>query len=192
MARHKEYDRDNVLDKAVGLFWRKGYKASSVSDIVHATGLNTASMYKEFGDKDGLFEEALERYYQQRLSRILQILIDEPNFNGIERYLEYIVTSAASSGYKGCLMVNSLAEKNVISRQANDQVGNFVTRLERLLEEAFRNAQANGDVPASKNPAVMASFVACFLHGLVLYGRHPNRAKDIRQLHEVMLQAVGG
>jgi TetR/AcrR family transcriptional repressor of nem operon len=192
MARNKEYDRENVLDRAVNLLWQNGYKASSVTDIVQATGLNSASMYKEFGDKDGLFEEALERYYQQRLSRILQLLIDEPNFNGIKRYLEYIVTSAASSGYKGCLMVNSLAEKHVISQQASDRVGNFVTRLESLLEEAFRNAQANGDVPTDKNPAVLASFVACFLHGLVLYGRHPNRAEDIRQLYEVMLQAVGG
>lgn len=190
MARHKEYDRDNVLDKAVSLFWRKGYKASSVSDIVHATGLNTASMYKEFGDKDGLFEEALERYHQRRLSPILQILIDEPNIKGIKGYLEYIVNSAASEGYKGCLMVNSLAEKNVISGQASDQVGNFCARLERLLEEAFRNAQANGDVPMNKDPAVLASFVVCCMHGLVLYGRHPNKAKDIRKLYEVIFQTV--
>ncbi len=111
MVRHKEYDRHDVLDKAVSLFWQNGYKATSVTDIVHATGLNTASMYKEFGDRDGLFEEALEHYYEHKISRILQILIDEPNIKGIEGYLEYIVNSAASGEYKGCLMVNSLAEK---------------------------------------------------------------------------------
>jgi len=191
MARQKEYDRQNVLDKAVSLFWKKGYKASSISDIVHATGLNTASMYKEFGDKDGLFEEALGHYYQCRLSPILQILIDEPNIKGIKGYLEYIVNSAASEEYKGCLMVNSLAEKNVISGQARDQVGTFCVRLERLLEEAFRNAQANGDVPMSKDPAVLASFVVCCMHGLVLYGRHPNKANTIRNLYEVIFQIVG-
>ena len=83
MARHKEYDRHDVLDKAVSLFWKKGYKASSMTDLVHATGLNTASMYKEFGDKDGLFEEALEYYRQHVVSPRFQILIDEPNIKGV-------------------------------------------------------------------------------------------------------------
>ncbi len=162
-----------------------------MTDIVHATGLNTASMYKEFGDKDGLFEEALDHYYQYKISHIFQILIDEPNIKGIKGYLEYIVNSAASREYKGCLMVNSLAEKNAISRQARNRVSKFCARLEDLLEVAFRNAQSNGDIAASKDPTVLASFVICCLHGLVLYGRHPGKKDDIPKLYEVFFQALG-
>ena len=79
MVRSKEYDRDDVLDKAVGLFWQQGYKASSVTDIVHATGLNTASMYKEFGDKDGVFEAALAHYREHVMGPRFQMLTTEPN-----------------------------------------------------------------------------------------------------------------
>ena len=70
MPRTKVYDREDVLRKAVDVFWRKGYRACSVSDLVESTGLNTASMYKEFGDKGGLFVESLEYYRQHILAAI--------------------------------------------------------------------------------------------------------------------------
>ena len=191
MARPKEYDRHDVLDKAVSLFWRKGYKASSMTDIVRATGLNTASMYKEFGDKDGLFEETLEHYRQHNVSARFQILIDEPNIKGIEAYLESIVNGAASEEYQGCLVMNHLAQKHTISPRATKMVGDFCAKLEGLLEAALRNAQTDGDISTSKDPALLASFVMCCAHGLVLYGRHPNKKDDIPKLYEVIYGALG-
>ena len=191
MARRKEYDRHDVLDKAVSLFWQKGYKASSMTDIVRATGLNTASMYKEFGDKDGLFEEALEHYRQHIVSPRFQVLIDKPNIKGVEAYLESIVNGAASKEYKGCLMMNHLAQKNTISPQAAKKIGDFCAKLEGLLEAALRNAQTNGDISTSRDPALLASFVICCGHGLVLYGRHPNKKDNIPNLYDVIFGALG-
>ncbi len=191
MARHKEYDRHDVLDKAVGLFWQKGYKASSMTDLVHATGLNTASMYKEFGDKDGLFEEALEYYRQNIVSPRFQILIDEPNIKGVEAYLESVVNGAASEEYKGCLMMNHLAQKHSISPRAATKIGDFCATMEGLLDAAIRNAQAEGEIPASKDPAETASFIMCYVHGLVLYGRHPDKKDEIPKLYDVILRALG-
>jgi TetR/AcrR family transcriptional repressor of nem operon len=191
MARRKEYDRHDVLDKAVSLFWQKGYKASSMTDIVRATGLNTASMYKEFGDKDGLFEEALEHYRQHIVSPRFQVLIDKPNIKGVEAYLESIVNGAASKEYKGCLMMNHLAQKNTISPQAAKKIGDFCAKLEGLLEAALRNAQTNGDISTSRDPALLASFVVCCGHGLVLYGRHPNKKDNIPKLYDVIFGALG-
>jgi len=191
MVRHKEYDRQDVLEKAVNLFWQRGYKASSMKEIVHATGLNTASMYKEFGDKDGLFEEALEYYRQYIVSHRLQILIDKPDIKGVEAFLDSVVNGAASGEYKGCLMMNHLAQKHSISPQAAILISDFTEKLEGLLETALRNAQTNGDIPADKDPAVLASFVVCCMHGLVLYGRHPNKKNDIPKLYEIFTQALG-
>jgi TetR/AcrR family transcriptional repressor of nem operon len=192
MVRHKEYDRHDVLDKAVNLFWQKGYKASSVTDIVHATGLNTASMYKEFGDKDGLFEEALKYYRQYIVSHRFQILIDEPDIKGVEEFLESVVNGAASEGYKGCLMLNHLAQKHSISPQAAILIGDFCAKMEGLLEAALRNAQTNGELSTGKDPATLASFILCCVHGLVLYGRHPNKKDDIPKLYDVILGALRG
>jgi AcrR family transcriptional regulator len=190
MVRPKEYDRDDVLDKAVSLFWEKGYKASSMADIVHATGLNTASMYKEFGDKDGLFEEALEYYQENIVSHRFQILTDHPDIKGIVAFLESVVDGAASEKYKGCIMLNHLAQKYSISPQAARLVSDFSAKMEGLLETAFRNAQTNGEIPAGKDPALLASFVMCCVHGLVLYGRHPKKREDIAKLYEVIFGAL--
>ncbi len=62
MARPREFDRDQVVDRAVEVFWRQGFEATSIQDLVEATGLNRGSLYNTFGDKAGLFEAALERY----------------------------------------------------------------------------------------------------------------------------------
>lgn len=186
MARHKDYDRGNVLEKAVDVFWQKGYKACSVSDVVRATGLNTASMYKEFGDKDRLFEEALEHYRQKILSPRLNALKDEPNIKGIEGFLHTIINGASSKGYRGCLMMNHLSQKNSISPKAAKILSDFCAETEGLLEVAFRNAQTSGEISGEKDPAVLASFVMCCVHGLVLYGRHPNRKGDIPKLYDVI------
>jgi len=178
------------LDKAVRLFWQKGYKATSVTDIVHATGLNTASMYKEFGDKDGVFEEALDHYRQQIIGPRVRILTSEPNLKGIEVFLESVVNGASSEKYQGCLMMNHLAQKSSISRRAAKKIGEFCAAMEGLLEAAIRNAQAQGEIPASKDPAVTASLIMCCVHGLVLYGRHSNKKQEIPKLYDVILQAL--
>lgn len=190
MPRNKEYNRYEVLEKAVHLFWRKGFKASSMSDIVKETGLNTASLYKEFGDKKGLFESALHHYSKHVVSNRIQLLVDEPNIKGIEKYLKSIVKNAASGGYLGCLMMQSVVEKNEISQQANIQIKDFCAKLESLLEIAFRNAQADGDIPVEKNPALLASFVTSSVHGLVLYGQHPSNKKNVLNMYEIIWQVL--
>lgn len=190
MARTKEYDRDDVLDKAVGLFWRQGYKASSMADIVQATGLNTASMYKEFGDKDGLFEAALEHYRRNIIGPRIQILTQYPNLQGVKAFLESVIKGAASGTYKGCLMMNHLAQQHTVSRRAARQIGEFCAEMEALLATALENAQSEGDIPADKDPAALASFIMCSVHGLVLYGRHANKKSAIPDLYDIILKSL--
>lgn len=190
MARTKEYDRNDVLNKAVDLFWRQGYKASSVADVVQATGLNTASMYKEFGDKDHLFEETLEHYRQNIIGPRIKILTDHPNLTGVEAFLESVINGAASKKYKGCLMMNHLAQQHSISLRAARQIGEFCETMESLLSVALRNAQLEGDIPAGKDPATLASFVMCSVHGLVLYGRHTDKKPNIPNLYAIIFHAL--
>jgi TetR/AcrR family transcriptional repressor of nem operon len=118
MGRKKRYDRQDVLNKAMGLFWQQGYQATSMAEMTQATGLNTASMYKEFGDKDGLFEGALEHYRGYVMSPRFKILTEAPNMQGVVAFLENVACGAAREEYKGCLMMNHLAQKHAISQEA--------------------------------------------------------------------------
>jgi TetR/AcrR family transcriptional repressor of nem operon len=190
MGRRKRYDRQDVLDKAMGLFWQKGYQATSMAEMTQATGLNTASMYKEFGDKDGLFEGALEHYRGCVMSPRFKILTEAPNMQGVVAFLENVACGAAREEYKGCLMMNHLAQKHAISQEAAEMIDDFCAAMEGLLETALRNAQSAGDLSNDKDPAVLASYIMCCVHGLVLYGRHQNKKGDIPKLYGTMVQAV--
>ncbi len=190
MGRNRKYDREVVLDRAMGLFWRNGYQATSMAEMVQTTGLNTASMYKEFGDKNGLFERALEHYRGHVMAPRFEILIGQPNLKGVEAFLDSVVSGAAKADYKGCLMMNHLAQKDAIGADAAEMIDDFCAAMKGLLEAALRNAQAAGDLSSDKDPAGLASYIMCCVHGLVLYGRHRSKKKDIAQIHDTILQTL--
>ncbi len=174
----------------MGLFWHNGYRATSVSDLVRETGLNTASMYKEFGDKNGLFLEALEYYRGHVIGPRYQVLVDNPNMAGVQVFLRNVMTGAARTEYKGCLMMNHLAQKHVISSEAAIQVGAFCAEIESLVKNALRNAQLDGDIGPDRDPAQLAGFVVFCVHGAVLYGRHDNKKALIQDFYDVISRAL--
>lgn len=176
----------------MGVFWQNGYVATSVSDLVRETGMNTASMYKEFGDKDGLFLEALGYYRGHVIGPRYRILRDNPNMAGVETFVKNVMTGAAKVEYKGCLMMNHLAQKHAISPEAAEQVGAFCAEIESLIETALRNAQSDGDIGADKDPKQLASFIVFCVHGAVLYGRHDKKKGVIPDFYDIIMGVLRG
>lgn len=190
MGRNRKYDRQDVLEKAMQLFWRNGFLATSIGDVAQATGMNTASMYKEFGDKDGLFANTLEHYRGNVVSPRFEMLSREPNLNGVFKFLQDVVKGAAREEYKGCLMMNHLAQRHAISAEAAEMIDDFCIAMESHLEAALRGAQAAGELSEDKDPAALASYVMCCVHGLVLYGRHQKKKGEIPKLYETIRHAI--
>lgn len=190
MGRNRKYDRQDVLEKAMHLFWRNGFQATSISEVAQATGMNTASMYKEFGDKDGLFANTLDHYRGNVISPRFEMLSREPNLNGVFKFLQNVVTGASRDEYKGCLMMNHMAQRHAISSEAAEMIDDFCAAMESHLEAAFRGAQAAGELPEDKDPAALASYVMCCVHGLVLYGRHQKKKAEIPKLYDTIRHAI--
>ena len=190
MGRTKRYDRLEVLDKAMSLFWQKGYLATSMAELTETTGLNTASMYKEFGDKDGFFEAVLRRYRESVMGARFDILTETPDLRGVEAFIEDVSFGASQPAYRGCLMLNHIPQKHAISREAGKLIDDFCASMEAHLETALSNAQRAGSLPETKDPAVLAKYIMCCVHGLVLYGRHGARKSDIPKLYGAILQPV--
>lgn len=174
------------------LFWQKGYRAASVAELVQATGLNSASLYKEFADKDGLFEAALSHYRANKVGPRLQMLRDQPNLRGVEAVLGSVAAGATAGDYKGCLMMNHLAQTHTISSKAAELIETFCADLEALMAAALRNAQAEGELAADKDPEDLASFLVCWIHGVVLYGRHAHGKQQVPSLYDVLLDTLRG
>ena len=91
MAGVKQFDRGDVLERAMAVFWRNGYQATSIQDLVDATGINRGSLYTTFGDKRGLFLAVLEHYSHRFGEPMMAELKDPDPRRAIERMLEAIV-----------------------------------------------------------------------------------------------------
>src|SRR5438270_10929061 len=103
MARAKEFDYDEALESATRVFWEKGYEATSIQDLVAATGVNRASLYETFGDKRELFRKALERFRCAQEKSFEQLMQDHPA--GLERVRAFFRKVARESlcDTRGCL-----------------------------------------------------------------------------------------
>ncbi len=186
MARVKEYNREAVLERAIALFWGKGYEATSVSDLVKATGLNSASMYKDFGNKDAFFEQVLDHYETTMLEPFYRILVEEPSLKSLEDFLDAIAYYSALREYRGCLMLNSVAEQRYIGDKSVKRVEKYCVKIAIIFENAIRSAQRAGEIPKDKDPEQMANFMLCFVQGLSAYGRIGDHKKNIKSIIDMI------
>ncbi|MCV6590113.1 MAG: TetR/AcrR family transcriptional regulator, partial [Marinobacterium sp.] len=112
MARPAEFDRREVLDKAMEVFWRTGFTATSVADLVSATSLKPGSLYSAFESKRGLFVEVIDTYAARRIENAQQVLENaEDPLNAIYAFFERLRQDACQDEIgRGCLMINTMLE----------------------------------------------------------------------------------
>ena len=179
MPRPPGFERDDVLQRATEVFWRCGYGATSVSDLVTATGLKPGSIYAAFGSKKGLFLEVLEQYHCDFLRAVDQLLAtaDSP-LQAVETLFRDVAAKTLDDAdARGCLAVNALLEmaphdEDVVS---NLQQGN--ERLRKKLEGLLDAAKANGEVDNSADTAQLSAFLLNNLWGMrVLCKSRPTAA----------------
>jgi len=156
MARHPQYDRSAALNKAVGLFWEKGYHGSSMKQIEQALDMRPGSIYAAFGSKDGLFSEALASYAErggEELATHMQQF--DSVVDGLQAYLRKIAISCRDAcPSKACMVVKTLLEisntHNTLARQANEVLAAIETTLASLLEQAQARGELGQDVDCGR------------------------------------------
>ena len=123
MGRAKQYDRMELLDRAVELFRLQGFNGTSTADLVDELGVNRKSMYAEFGSKQGLFEAALDRYDQKHLTNVLAPI--EAESAGVEAIRQAFVNyGSASDGWFG-----TSAAGNVARERRRERSNRVCTRM---------------------------------------------------------------
>ncbi len=148
MPSPKGYKREDVLDRAIELFRRQGYSATSTAELVEELGINRKSMYAEFGSKQELFEAALERYSEVNLSRVLAPIVS-PNANAQSirnAFLGYAAASETKFRGLGCLMANTAVERAALDPGSAKYVDDYLDRLTKGFRNALENARQDGDV----------------------------------------------
>ncbi len=191
MSRPREYDRDEVLKKTTNLFWEKGFEATSINEVVARTGLNKHSLYNEFGDKERLFLLCIDEYVNKSIKELSDILTKKPlGLSNIEKLFDNRVDYAATKDCKGCLLFNSVTEKEILSEEVNQKVKSLLSGFNVSFYSCLKAAQDMGEISNEKNCKILASYLACFLSGLVNVGKNEEKRKELRNIVDVALSAV--
>jgi TetR/AcrR family transcriptional repressor of nem operon len=179
VGRPRQFQRDVVLDRAMRVFWSRGYEATSVEHLVARMGIQRGSLYATFGDKRGLFFAAIERYNTVVTGRLLAAL-EEPASGraAIERFFRQQVELAVTPGRpRGCLVTNSAAELASRDRGAGARLGVVLTRLEAAFRRAVVRAKQAGEIDPRRNARALARFLTSSAQGLsVMAKAFPDRA----------------
>ncbi|HEY6674451.1 MAG TPA: TetR/AcrR family transcriptional regulator [Rubrobacteraceae bacterium] len=173
MARTKEFEPDRALDSAMDLFWRQGYEATSVHDLLAEMGIGRGSMYDTFGDKRALFLSALDRFEETRVSRADGMLASSASaVEGIRRLFETTIEGLVSyEPRRGCLLANMAVELAPHDEEVAGRISRYVRRTEDAFERALVRGRAAGEVPANKDPKALARFLVSTLHGVRVLAR---------------------
>ncbi len=191
MNRPRQYDRDEVLEKATDLFWEKGFEATSMNEMVARSSLNKHSLYSEFGDKEKLFIECIDYYISKSNRVMIDILTKKPlGLSNIEAFFDDRVNYAASEDCKGCLIVNSVTEKEILSKEINLKVKSFITRFKAFFYNCLQAAQDKNEISEDKDCKALADYLVCFTFGLVNIGKNETKKKKLRKMVDVALSAV--
>jgi AcrR family transcriptional regulator len=190
-GRPRSFDRDVVLERAMQLFWQRGYETTSMSELLKATGLTASSLYGVFGDKETLFLEAVKRYWNGPAQRISEILAQEPT---AERAVRRVLERAASNGAdpsrpSGCMVALATTNRSPASDHVHEVLAGYRARTEERIRERIERGIVEGDVPISTDAAALARYIQTVMHGLSIYARDAATEDQLRETVDIAMRA---
>jgi AcrR family transcriptional regulator len=188
MSGKPQYDEAAVIDAAMGVFWRLGYAATSISELTDATGISRSSLYQRFGDKDGLFREALSRYTERVLRRMDGVRADTARARVEALLRDFIPRDGKSKRPPGCLLARSCSEMANLSEAGQLAAKVGLRQQKAILEGILRDAAENSELARGADLEVLAWFYVGIIQAVLNLpqaGASPSELE--RMIHMAML-----
>lgn len=183
--RPKSFDPDEALDRAMELFWLRGYDGAGISELLGAMGISRQSLYDTFGSKRELFIRVIERYRATQLSPALALLDgDPPHLDNVRAVVRFFEDLAGDERCRGCLVANALVEMGPHDAEIAGLLGETLALLEQGLQRTLEKAQAAGELPPSKSPTTLSRALINAILGLAVSGKLPIRREVLSDVHE--------
>jgi len=191
MGRPRSFDVDGALERALQVFWRKGYEGTSLSDLTKAVGVNRPSLYAAFGDKKALFRKALDRYLEGPAAYTQEALKEPTARAVIERLLRGAAdVNAGPRNPGGCLIVQGA----LACGEEADSIRHELTACRAAGEAAIRRrlqrAKSEGDIAANVNPAALARYIATVLYGMAVQAAGGASRDKLQRVVEMTLRTL--
>ncbi|KPW02661.1 HTH-type transcriptional repressor ComR [Pseudoalteromonas sp. P1-11] len=173
MAKTTTFDRQEVIDKATNLYWKKGFHATSMRNLQDAVDLRPGSIYSAFGNKDGLFKEALANYADMSLS-LLQQCKDEHDspLHALKAFMKLIIVESQNSAPNGiCMLSKTISELTDENQDLIDVTKAHLVNISSALVRLIEEAQTLGEVDKNKNAEDLATHVQIQITGLRTFAK---------------------
>ncbi len=192
MARTRVFDEQQVLDRAMALFWRRGFEATSIQDLVEEVGINRASMYATFGDKRQLFIAVLDHYLTRVNGERLALLARPGSaVAAIAAFFEAIITaSRGAEKHLGCLITNTLTELAPSDPEIAAKLRASLDRVEGAFAAAIRRGQESNEMAVDQDACALARFLVGTAQGIRVLARSGAPPATLREIVTVALRAL--
>lgn len=192
MARHKEFDRDEALQKAMEVFWSRGYEGTSIQNLVGHMGINRQSLYDTFGDKHALFLLALDRYCQVEGKKAIELL---ESSNSVRKALKQLFAGVVERALddkqrRGCFAGNAMSELAGRCKATAARTGSNTATMENALYRALQRGKDEGEFSTLRDLRAMARFLSSSLQGLVLMSKSTQDRKTLEDIVKVTLSVL--
>ena len=181
MSRPIEFDRSQVVNRALALFWRKGYQATSLTDLLEAMGIGRSSFYAAFTDKRIFFIECMDLWADRTMQLLQTARAEMPPLEALQNFFEYNFLGVNGVGIKknwGCMLVNTVLEMSGVDDDLAEHAGQHLNKMELGIKEFLEDA---GALPPQAQE--LAAMLMLFNEGLRVSSRR--RLPDKQHLQTI-------
>lgn len=173
MPWEKKFDIDNSLEKAKQIFWRKGYEATSMQDLLDEMGIGRGSFYDTFKSKHDIYLRVLRKYGEQNRESLFRISreVDSPRAAILFVFENTVVNALQADSQKGCFLANAALEVAPFDEEAGRIVQDSFSEIRQYFRMLVSEAQARGEIGSDKDPSELASALLSLLLGLKVLAR---------------------
>lgn len=188
MARRKEFDPEQALDKAMRLFWRSGYENASLEDLITEMGIARQSLYDTFGDKRGLYLKAMAHYRDQTNWNMQKMLRKTASVKaGFAKLLYGLARETQEQHERSCFLLSANLQRDAKDAAIRDFLRDNQARVEAIFAEALARAQKQKELPAKQDAAALARFFVVTIQGMRAMARLKSDRKALEQVAGIAL-----
>ena len=192
MARPKSFVKEEVLDRAVSLFWQRGFHATSISQLIDHLGINRASLYDTFGGKEALFQQAFQRYRDQNKELTRKLLESHDSVKEAFRTMLYLALEEPDSASepRGCFVVNATAEllpeekwlKKILEQNRQEFV--------QMFSDMIRSGQQKREISDSLDAQAIGTMIFTFYSGIKIMTKIHENGQELRSSIDATLSVL--
>ena len=189
MSRPVKFNRPNVIEKSMRLFWENGYKNTSIKQLSQHMDMRPGSLYAAFKSKRQLFLQALELYFEQSSRQLTERLkLGDTPLTSIRAYFSKLIDDLMNKqSIKGCLMINTATELAEHDEEIKNRLDEMFSSHELQFYQLLQQAQSTGELASGKDAESLARFLLMGIRGIKVYSQTGTSRKHLEGLVDNLL-----